>query len=242
MQNNLFIPSAKIRGIFSLILLITLCASAVFADGEEIPVVDHRFCLTYLLAPEEEQLAAEIERLENLIGNSSTLNAEETARTEYAAGVLHTYRYIRSSRRENAMQAKKLLESAEPRFTGQDLFTVHIGMAHAFVASIRTVFGVGDLKKMQSELQSIDRDHPDWLIRFLRGITSVEVGRALPNVFTIKEIRAEAVEVGSADLRYVLGRPRLPGTGAFDPQAYDFNSKPVPWQVADKAESVLEDG
>ena len=242
MQNKLFNHSVKIRRVLSLTLLIYMCAGAVFAAGEEIPEVDHRFCLTYLLAPDEKQLITEIERLEDLIKNSGALNAEETAHVEYAAGVLHTYRYIRSAQRNDAMQAKKLLVSAESRFAGEVLFTVHIGMAHAFVASIRTVFGVGDLKKMQSELQSIDRNHPDWLIRFLRGITSVEVGRALPNVFTIKEIRAEAVEVGSADLRYVLDRPRLPGTGDFDPQTYDFNGRPVPWQIADKALSVLEDG
>lgn len=242
MQNNLSNHSVKIRRALSLVFLLILYAGNAFAAGEEIPAVDHRFCLTYLLAPEEERIITEIERLEDLIGNSGALSGEQTAHVEYAAGVLHTYRYIRSARRDNAMRAKELLESAETQFAGEDLFTVHIGMAHAFVASIRTIFGVGDLKKMQSELQSIDRDHPDWLIRFLRGITSVEVGRALPNVFTIKEIRKEAVEVGSADLRYVLDLPRLPGTGPFDPRTYDFGSKPVPWQIADKARSVLEDG
>lgn len=120
-----------------------------------------------------------------------------------AAGILRVYRYLRTAEKDDAFRAKDLLEEVHGAVTTTDLFKVHIGRAHAFVASIRTVFGVGDLKKMQTELQSIDRDHPDWLIRFLRGTTLVETGRALPGVFAIRDIKEEAVEVGSADLRFM---------------------------------------
>ena len=222
-----------------ILLSVLIATAAAYADAGEVPAVDHRFCLTYLLAPSEEPINREIYRLGILLEEPRTLGAGETAALRYAAGVLHTYLYIRSQRKNDAFRAKELLESAETEFTGRDLFTVHLGMAHAFVASIRTVFGTGDLKKMQKELQSVDREHPDWLIRFLRGITLVEVGRALPGIFSIREIKTQAVETGSRDLRYVLSRSRMPATEVFDPGTYDFAAMPVPGEVARKAEIVL---
>ena len=218
----------------------TFPITAVQADAE-VPAVDHRFCLTYLLTPEEKTITEEIRQLESRLDSSSGLNETDEFMLRYAAGVLHTYRYIRSEEKTDAMQAREYLESVETRFARDDLFIVHLGMAHAFVASIKKVFGVGNLKKMQTELQSIDRNHPDWLIRFLRGVTSVEVGRALPGVFAIRDIKQEAVEVGADDLRYVLAQSRIAGDGEFDPENYDYAAKPVPLQVAEQAEEVLQE-
>jgi len=209
------------------------------ALGSGIPRVDQRFCLTYLLVPDDEEVSAEILRLESLLEAPDSPAPGDQRQIEYAAGVLHIYRYIRTEQKDDAMRAKELLESAAPEFSGKDLFTVHIGMAHAFVASIKTIFGVGDLKKMQSELQSIERDHRNWLIRFLRGITLYEVGNALPGVFTIRAIKNEAIEVGEEDLRYVLDRPRLSESDQFDPESYDYRNMPVPSEVVQKAVAVL---
>lgn len=214
-------------------------ASSAAAVASDVPRVDQRFCLTYLLAPGEEKISAEILRLESLLESPDSPAPGDQKRIEYAAGVLRVYHYIRAEQRDDAMRAKELLESAAPGFSGEDLFTVHIGMAHAFVASIKTIFGVGDLKKMQSELQSIERDHSNWLIRFLRGITLYEVGNALPGVFTIREIKNEAIEVGEKDLRYVLDKPRLSEFDQFDPESYDYRNMPVPSEVVQKAEAVL---
>lgn len=222
------------------ILLIPLAGYS--ESKEHIPAVNHRYCLTYLLAEDQEKLEQEIQRLEELLrSRTPELSAAKLDRVRYASGALHTYRYIRAEEKDDAFRAQELLEAAEARFGNEDLFVVHIGMAHAFVAKIRTVFGVSSLKKMQAELQTIPEDHPDWLIRFLRGTTSLQVGRALPGVFTIKEIKAQAVEVGSADLRYVLNLYEQSGTGTFEPETYDFSDRPVPRPVAGRARKILED-
>ncbi len=235
----------KISLFFVLLLAIQMLILPVegFSDSStEIPRIDHRYCLTYLLTEEQQELEAELQRLEALLRDPPPgLSAAELDRIRYASGALHTYRYIRVEQKEDAFRAKELLEAAESRFGGQDLFVVHIGMAHAFVARIRTIFGVSNLKKMQAELQSIPEDHPDWLIRFLRGITSLQVGRALPGVFTIKEIKQQAVEVGSADLRYVLSLYEQSGIRSFDPGTYNFSDRPVPQPVANQAREVLEE-
>lgn len=247
--------SAKIILIFGLLVTGFGAASPSFADDLDNPAdsspsasqaeevrVDRKFSLTYLLEPDGSKLVAESRRLEALLKDSKNYRSLPAARQNelrYAAGILRVYRYIRTAEKDDAFEAKKLLEQVRGDVTETDLFRVHIGMAHAFVAGIRTVFGVGDLKKMQAELQSIDRNHPDWLIRFLRGTTLVETGRALPGVFSIKDIKEEAVEVGSGDLRYVLNRPRGPGQ-PFDPDRYDPTDPTVPPPVREKARSVLE--
>jgi len=225
-------------GLVFLLLSSRLYSSPAITAGEPFPRVDHLYCLTYLLAQDESQIISEISRLEPLLETDS-MGRLQTDHVTYAAGVLHIYRYIRSGRRDDAMKAKRLLEAVEDQFGNDKLFIVHLGMAHAFVASIRTVFGVGDLKKMQTELQSIEKSHPDWVIRLLRGITLVEVGRALPGIFTIREIKNQAVEVGTEDLRFVLSLPRLRPAESFDPETYDLDKMPVPWDVVTKAESVL---
>lgn len=231
--------------LFFILLFIQNLALPLISHSEDksrIPIVDHRYCLTYLLTEDQEELEGEIQRLEALLKNPpQNLSSAELDSIRYASGALHTYRYIRAEAKDDAFRAKELLENAEPRFGEEDLFVVHIGMAHAFVARIRTIFGVSNLKKMEAELQSIPEDHPDWLIRFLRGITSLQVGRALPGVFTIKEIKQQAIEVGSADLRYVLSLFEQSGIRSFDPDTYNFSDRPVPEPVATQARTVLEE-
>jgi len=207
-----------------------------------IPIVDHRYCLSYLLAAEQEQIDQEIRRLEAFLESpGSNTSKGELDRVRYAAGVLHSYRYIRTEKKDDAFRSKDLLETVQEGFDDQELFTVHLGMAHAFVAGIRTIFGVSNLKKMEEELQSIPEKHPDWLIRFLRGTTSLQVGRALPGVFTIKDIKRQAIEVGSEDLRYVIRLYEQSGIEDFDPASYNFDRRPVPRAVAAQARKVLEE-
>jgi len=232
----------KISLVFIFLFMQMLLMSPVLFSQSSpgIPQVNHQYCLTYLLAPDEQPLEREIERLKTAIEEASPeLTAEELDRLKYAAGVLHSYLYIRMEEKQDAYQAVELLEEAQERFARQNLFTVHLGMAHAFVASIRTIFGVSNLKTMEEQLQSIPEKHSDWLIRFLRGTTSLQVGRALPGVFTIKEIKEKAVQVGSEDLRYVLEVYRREGVPGFDPESYDFSRMPVPRPIAEKARSVL---
>ncbi len=131
-----------------------------------------------------------------------------------AEGMFLIGRYIREGKKKDVFRALELLEQL-PADT--PLRLVYLGMAHAFKARIRTIFGVGNLEAMQEAMRGIDEHYPDPLVRFLRGNTLVQVGRALPSIFSIRDIKKEAVRVGTADLEYVLSAAETPGSSLPEP-------------------------
>jgi hypothetical protein len=131
----------------------------------------------------------------------------ESDKRDQALGMLYIARYIRSEKRRDAYDALELLE---PIPAVSPLQLAYLGMAHAFVARIRTVFGVKNLEAMQEIMRKIPEQHPDYLVRFLRGNTLVQVGRGLPSVFSIKEIKEEAIRVGTKDLEYTILQEETP--------------------------------
>lgn len=150
-----------------------------------------------------EEAGAIDREMERLIRVKPALDQERRR----ALGILHIARYIRGEQKEDALEALEILEEL-PADT--HLRMAYLGVAHAFVARIRTIFGVKNLEAMQEILESIPEQLDDPLVRFLRGNTLVPVGRALPGVFTIKEIKERAIAVGTADLEYILQQE--PGT------------------------------
>ena len=200
--------------------------------------ITRSFMLEFLLDEEGNKLEQEIETLSRSVETSSA-GAEKGAMLRYALGALHIYRYIRYEENSDAYRAKELLEASAYRYGDSSFHKVHFGMAHAFIAKIRKVFGVGNLKEMQGLMQSIPEDHPDWLLRFFRGTTLVELGSALPGVFTIKETKEEALELGEADLRYVLRTHRRASVDNYRPKSYDTEKRPVPDAIAEQSRKIL---
>jgi hypothetical protein len=115
--------------------------------------------------------------------------------------MLYIARFIRQERKQDALKALEILEELP---ADSHLRMAYLGVAHDFVARIRTIFGVRNLEAMQEILESIPEKLDDPLVRFLRGNTLIQVGRALPGVFTMKEIKERAIAVGTADLEYIL--------------------------------------
>ena len=107
----------------------------------------------------------------------------------------------RFNRRENRADAYKALEMLEAIPAETALEQVYLGMAHAFIARIRTVFGVKNLEAMQDAMGLVPEHYPDYLVRFLRGNTLFQVGQGLPSVFSIKDIKEESLRIGTADLK-----------------------------------------
>lgn len=155
------------------------------------------YALLSLTAWEGSTLEREIARLEE----REELK-EQGIERDRALGMVHIARYLRREKKQDALKALELLE---PLPADTHLRKAYLGVAHAFAARIRTIFGVGNLEAMQEILEEIPEHLDDPLVRFLRGNTLVQVGRALPGMFTLGEIKERAIAVGTADLRYILG-------------------------------------
>lgn len=206
------------------------------SDSQMLP---HTYMLKYLLDEEGDMLEEEIATLSASVEETSA-ESEEGALLRFALGALHTYRYIRKEERSDAFRAKELLETSAYRFGDSYLHRVHLGMAHSFIAKIRTIFGVSNLKKMRDLMDSIPREHTDWLLRFLRGTTLVKVGAALPGILNMKEIKEQAVDVGSNDLRYVLREHRSRSVDDFEAENYNTEMMPVPNTIAEQSQKLLQ--
>lgn len=153
------------------------------------------YALYSLLIENEEILDQEIERM---------ADARREIQQRQLAMLLLS-RYIREEKRRDAYKALDIL-SGLPAET--NLQKVYLGMGHAFAAKIKTIFGVSHLKEMQRIMEEIPTEHEDWLVRFLRGNTLVQVASALPGIFSIKDIKERALRLGRRDLEYVI---RFPG-------------------------------
>ncbi len=216
------IPAPRFPGLLRILLPALLLIPVLFQPPCAAPqesfagMSEREYALLTLTAPDATFLDSEIERLS---GESGGRAGGEAAR---ALGMLHIARYIRSENKRDAFRALELFENLPAR---TPLQLAYAGMAHAFVARIRTIFGVGHLESMQEAMRAIPEDYPDYLVRFLRGNTLLQVGRGLPSVFSIKEIKEEAVLVGTADLEYVLETARDPENRV--PEAFSVQARKV---------------
>lgn len=246
-------------------LFFSLSLPAFSADTTNTPGLDfdsrkieELYILTFLLSEENSLLNKEIDRLHSMLDQHNSEargNGEELSKTatsadagdlkndkiRYALAALLTYRYIREERREDAFRAMELLEKTKPAYESSYTHRVHLGMAHSFVAKIRTVFGVSNLESMEEYMSSIPEDYPNWLVRFLRGTTLVQVGSALPGIFKMREIKEKAIRIGSDDLEYVIEEYDSDPLESFDPSSYDPSSKPVPRPIAEQCRKIIRD-
>lgn len=196
------------------------------------------YMLHFLLSEDRELLDAEIRRLSAELENTRR-DSRDASRIRFAIGALRVYRYTRFEEKDDAFTARDRLEASRVHFGDDYYHKAHLGMAHAYIAKIRRVFGISSLKEMRKKMAEIPDQHPDWLLRFLRGTTLVEVGSALPGVPTIRDIKESAVEVGSADLSCVLDRHGQTSVSRFDPATYDIETMPVPDSFAGQCRKLL---
>lgn len=193
--------------------------------------IDETWALSYLLLDEENDLDRAIEQLPGEIADPSERSL--------ALGILNIYKYLRNdSVSEYAYTAFENLESLSPPFNDAAFIFAFKGAAHSLMAKEKTIFGVGNLKDMQMYMEYIPEDYNSWFVRFLRGSTLIQVGRNLPAVF-FRKMKAEAVELGTKDLSYVMEQYRNNGISYFDADTYDRESRPVPYPIYQQSRDFL---
>ncbi|MBN2051259.1 MAG: hypothetical protein JW760_12475 [Spirochaetales bacterium] len=119
------------------------------------------------------------------------------------------------------------------------LYRVYLGMAEAFTARRRTVFGLKNLQNTETLMTGIPADYPDWHIRLLRGMSYYRLGTGLPGIGPMKETKEKALSLGEGDLLYVLEQHRENPVGVFLLETYDWETLPVPDAAAAFAREVL---
>jgi len=174
---------------------------------------DAAWALSSLLSPSVNDIDKAIAELSAVGKKGDRENA--------ALGILHINRYIRTEelsaandgakagkRRDGAKasdvyRADGYFRKLPASLAETPLFLAYRGMTYAFLAGIKTVFGVGDLKSMELCFASIQTDERDWFVRYVKGATLVKVGMGLPALPFFTEKKEKALIEGRRDLGYV---------------------------------------
>lgn len=160
------------------------------------------------------------------------LNAVKENKTpSFYRAMLYLNLCMRDWNESYANSGHRDLEKIRSFPTNPNLLKVYKGISHSFQGKIKTLFGMDDLEKASLYMKEIPLDESDWVIRFLRGITLIELGRGLPDFFFFDEAKKEAVSIGTADLLYVRRSYKKNGTLFFNLSAYDRKKKPVPLEI-----------
>ena len=120
------------------------------------------------------------------------------------------------------------------------LYNIYRGMSEAFLARKKTIFGMPHLNKAEELFTAVPADYPDWYIRLLRGMSFYSVGRGLPDIRPLKELKQTALRIGESDLNYVLKKHRSDSIPVFRADDYDWSERPVPDSAAAFAAEALE--
>ncbi|GEM_PF-2766796 len=203
-------------------------ALAASDDAKRIPSgADRAYRLSFTTLMENDAV-----RLESLIRSSGPDEPFETA-------ILCINHIIVTDSLKYLGKAVESLEKAAGGVEGDRLYAVYEGMAESYLARKRTVFGVENLKRADALMSSIPSDYGDWYIRLLRGMSCYGLGRGLPGIGPMKAHKVRALATGKADLGFVVARYDEAPSGAFDPETYDWELRPVPAAARDYALSVL---
>lgn len=135
--------------------------------------------------------------------------------------------------------AVEALDQVPEAERGTALYRIYRGMAEAFLARRRTIFGLKNLRNTESLMTSIPQEYDDWYIRLLRGISYYSLGQGLPGIGPMKEPKEKALTMGKRDLLYVLEEHGRNPIANFIPDDYDWDAMPVPDDAAEFALEVL---
>ncbi len=166
---------------------------------------------------------------------------EETAADDYfRLGILYTNKILLSDSMNTLDEAVENLALAESDGDDDNLFRIYKGITEAFLAKKRTIFGVENLKNTEAFMTSIPDSHPDWFIRFLRGISYYRLGQGLPGIGPIKPYKTEALRIGLMDLEYVINTHESNSIREYNSSDYNWAKRPVPDSAADFAKDLLQ--
>lgn len=195
--------------------------------------IDQNWALEYLLLENE----SDLDRAMTVLPD--TLN--DPRERALAIGILNVYKYLRNDTvSEYAYTAFENLENLSPPFEDAAFIFAYKGVANSLMAKEKTIFGVGNLKDMQTYMELIPREYNNWFVRFLRGSTLIQVGKNLPALF-FRKMKEEAVDQGTKDLNFVIEEYQRYGVPFFDPKTYDKEGRPVPYPIFEQSHNFLKE-
>ncbi len=213
-----------------LIFLILFSASAETLSaisGEAEPVSEnYRISMTTLLGRDKEYLNVLIE--------------ESDPDDYFRLGILYTNKILLSDSIKTLDEAVENLALAETDGKDDSLLRIYKGITEAFLAQKKTFLGVENIKNTEAFMSSVSDSHPDWFIRFLRGISYYRFGHGLPGIGPIKPYKTEALRVGRMDLEYVIKSHNTNSIREYNSADYDWIGRPVPDSAAAFAEDLLK--
>jgi len=199
------------------------------ADAKE--AVKDSWAIYFAVQTDPAILKAELARIEQQTGDDAT----------FATAILYLNLCMLKWNTADANKGYKLLEKLRDYAPNQYLFFVYRGIASSFQGRIKTIFGLDDLKQAQAYLLQIPKDHANWVIRFLRGVTLINLAKGLPDIWIFTKSKAEARELGRADLTYVQEEYQRNAIGEFDLAAYNNAKFAVPRVVIGHVERLLKE-
>jgi hypothetical protein len=200
-EEAIMVPDT-LRVLAALSLLFLPIQALVSQEAPSLPEVDREFVLEHLLSSGTDRIDASIRRYSGRPARTRA-GAGSGARA-FTLGVLYQHRHLRTDEKDDAVHSLELLEASRERYGNDIWHQVHLGMTYASMAKIKRMFGASEIKKMWKTFEMIPRDHPEWLVRFLRGTTLAEFGLALPDIIFVAGDKKKALSRGREELQYVL--------------------------------------
>ncbi|MBN1696221.1 MAG: hypothetical protein JW881_01795 [Spirochaetales bacterium] len=194
--------------------------------------IDEVWAMYYMTQADDSELDREIGVYEAI---SSPIPEDDIS-----LAILYIHKYLRTGKTVYSDKAHKRFKILKDSHLPDYLVIAYMGMSSSFQAKKKTIFGADDLKAMAASFRSIPEHIENWFIRFLRGTSCYEVGKKLPDIWIMGEIKKEALDMGKADLAYVLSCHDKANILSFTLSGYDRKRKPVPESVRKTIEEILE--
>lgn len=142
------------------------------------------------------------------IQNDIVAAKEQRASTQrdLLLGVLYMSMSVRNGKSEFARASYRHFKKVPDAALDTAVLYSMRGTASAFMARKAGIFGMNHLKKTQYYFDLIPDNHPDWFVRFLRGQTAWNIGKALPGFPPVGSIKKDLLEQGRNDLDFVIDK------------------------------------
>lgn len=167
-------------------------------------------------------------------------SGSKDAETNLSLAILYLNLCMREWNSEYAKKGDKYIQKVKSYPLFPELHSIYTGISYSFQGRIKTILGMGDLKKAEDYMLKIPADYENWIIRFLRGVNLTRMGKGLPNIFFLKEAKQRALDLGRSDLLFVIEKFKQTPVDALVWETYDRAAMAVPAIVSATAFRELE--
>ncbi len=128
----------------------------------------------------------------------------------------------------------------------QDIFLIIRGLADSYTASIKKADGGGDFieSSVKHFKESVTLSPNDWVLRFIRGIIILDMGRGIKDDFLGNLVYGDDADgwiiAGKEDLKIVIDAHAFASIETLDWSIYNQIQQPVPNAISTEASAVLK--